>query len=74
MVDEPNYKNDLTPEQYEVSGIGALNLRFQASTMTARTRASTSVSAVARAYLPPTPNSILAPVGPAFGPQLIQEV
>jgi hypothetical protein len=51
-------------------GIGALNLRFQASTTTARTRASTSVSAVAIAYLPPTPNSILAPVGPAFGLQL----
>lgn len=55
-------------------GIGALNLRFQASTTTARTRASTSVSAVARAYLPPTPNSILAPVGPAFELQLIEEV
>ena len=41
-------------------GIGALNLRFQESIMIARTRASTSVSAVAIAYLPLTPNSILA--------------
>jgi hypothetical protein len=55
-------------------GIGALNLRFQASTTTARARESTSVSAVAIAYLPPTPNSILAPVSPAFGLQLIEEV
>jgi len=55
-------------------GIGTLNLRFQASTTTARARASTSVSAVAIAYLPQTLNSILAPVGPAFGLLLIEEV
>jgi hypothetical protein len=29
---------------------------------------------VAITYLPPTPNSILAPVGPAFGLLLIEEV
>jgi hypothetical protein len=48
------------------AGIRVLSLLFWASTSTARTTASTSVSAVAITYLPTTPNSILAPLGPAW--------
>ena len=69
MVDKPNYKKHLTPEQYEICWNMGLNLRFQVSITTAKIRASTSVSAAATAYSPPTPNSILALAGPASGRQ-----
>ena len=76
MVDKPNYKNHLTPEQYEVCWNKGTEPLFQGSTMAARTKASTSVSAAAAAiaYFLLTPNSILAPTGPVFGAQSMKEV
>jgi hypothetical protein len=69
MVDNPNYKNHLTPEQYEVCWNKGTEPRFQESIMTARTRASIRVSAAAIVYLPQTPSLILALGGPASGLQ-----
>jgi peptide methionine sulfoxide reductase MsrB len=46
MIDKPNYKKDLAPEEYEVCWNKGTDPPFRASTMTAMTTASTSVSAV----------------------------
>ena len=74
MVDNPNYKNHLTPEQYGVCWNKVPNPRFRESIMTARTMASIRVSAAVIVYLSQTPSLILALGGPASGLPLMKEV
>ena len=74
MVDKPNYKKDLTPEQYEVCWNKGTEPPFSGKYHDCKDKASTSVYAVVTAYLPLTPNLILAPAGPASGLQLMKEV
>jgi hypothetical protein len=74
MVDKPNYKKDLTPEQYEVCWNKGTEPPFSGKYHDCKDNGIYKVSVVVTAYLPLTPNSILAPVGPASGLRLMKEV
>jgi peptide methionine sulfoxide reductase MsrB len=56
MVDNPNYKNHLKPEQYEVCWNKGTEAPFSGKYHDCKDKASTSVSAAAIAYLPLTPS------------------
>jgi peptide-methionine (R)-S-oxide reductase len=69
MVDKPNYKKNLTPEQYEVCWNRGTEPPFSDKYHDCKDKGIYKcVCCDNSLYLPPTPNSILAPVGPAFGP------
>ena len=56
MVDNPNYKNHMKPEQYEVCWNKGTEAPFLGKYYGCKDKASTSVSAAAIAYLPLTPS------------------
>jgi peptide-methionine (R)-S-oxide reductase len=67
MVDKPNYKKDLTLEQYELCWNKGTEPPFSGKYHDCRDKGIYKyMSAVAITYLPPTPNSILAPACPSF--------
>ena len=70
MVDKPNYKKDLTLEQYELCWNKGTEPPFSGKYHDCRDKGIYKyMSAATITYLPPTPNSILAPAVPAFGLQ-----
>ncbi len=69
MVDKPNYRKDLTPEQYEVCGNRSTESLSSGKYLDCKDKGIYKCVCCGNSlYLPPTLNSILAPVGSSFGP------